>query len=41
MTKYCVINLNARYRLNFQYSRDDTYVLIKTMFDFLEHMYLH
>ena len=28
MTKYCAINLNARYRLNFKYSRDDTYVLV-------------
>ena len=26
MAKHCVINLNARYRLNFKYSRDDTYV---------------
>ena len=27
--KYCSINLNARYRLNFKYSRDDTYVFSK------------
>ena len=29
MTKYCTLNLNARYRLNFKYSRDGTYVLVK------------
>ena len=29
MTKYCAINLNARYRLNFKYSRDDTHVFCK------------
>ena len=29
MTKYYAINLNARYRLNFKYSRDDTYVFSK------------
>ena len=27
--KYCAINLNARHRLNFKYSRDNTYVLVK------------
>ena len=35
MTKYCAINLNARYRLNFKYSRDDTYVFGKNIFAFL------
>ena len=41
MIKYCAINLNARYRLNFKYSRDDTFVFSKNTFDFLQHMYLH
>ena len=38
MTKYCAKNLNARYRLNFKYSRDNTYVFSKNMFDFLQDM---
>ena len=32
--EYCAINLNARYRLKFKCSRDDTYVFRKNMFDF-------
>ena len=36
MMKYFAINLNARYRLTFKYSRDDTYNFSK-MFDFLQH----
>ena len=37
-----IINLNARYRLNFKYSWDDKYVLVKgKMFDFIQHMHLH
>ena len=42
LTKYWAINLNARYRLNFKYWRDDTYVFSKNKkFDFMQHMYLH
>ena len=41
MTKYCAINLNARYRLGFQYSRDGTYVFSKKLIDFIQNMYLH
>ena len=41
MTKYCAINLSARYRLNFKYSRDDTYVFSNNMFDLLQHMHFH
>ena len=37
MMKYCAINLNARYRLGFRYSRDNTYLFSKkqkiNMFD--------
>ena len=40
MMKYCAVNLNARYRLNFKHSRDDTYVFSKKLFDFLQHLYL-
>ena len=29
MTKYCAINLNERYRLNFKYSRDKHTFLVK------------
>ena len=29
MIKYCAINLNARYRLSFKYSRNNTYVFSK------------
>ena len=41
MTKYCAINLNAGYRANFKYSRDDTYVISKNIFGYTHHMYLH
>ena len=40
MTNYFAINLNARHRLTFKYSRDDTYKISK-IFDFLQHIYLH
>ena len=35
MTKYCASNCKIRYNLNFKYSRNDTYVFSKNMFDFL------
>ena len=41
MTKYRAINLNAGYRLSLKYSRADTYVFSKNIFDFLQHMYLY
>ena len=41
MSKYCEINLNARYRLNFKYPRDDRYVLVKKIIDFIQHMSWH
>ena len=40
MTKCCAINLNARYRLIFKYSRDDTCVFSKNSFDFLHCIYI-
>ena len=35
MMKYCAINLNAGYRLNFKYSRDDTNVFSKNFFGYI------
>ena len=39
--KFCAINLNARYSLNFKHSKDDRYVFSKKIFDFLQYIYLH
>ena len=31
----------CKIQVQFKYSRDDTYIFSKQMFDFLQHMYLH
>ena len=41
MKKCHAKNQNARYRLKFKYSRDDSYDFSKNMFDTLHHMYFY
>ena len=41
MTKYCAINQNAGYRLNFKYSGDDKHIFSKNIFGYIQHMYSH